>query len=117
MPFDPTNFIFGKHAFPARHRFGADFRKVYARCGVAPQDVPDVRWSQPRLRIEVDLEIRANFSQGPARSPNQLFIRDAEPGTSSAANAPSFFCGAPPVRYDVVSGEPSRLSRFFQRDL
>src|SRR5262249_4656520 len=36
---------------------------------------------------------------------------------SGVAQRPCCFCGAPPVRYDVVSGEPSRLSRFFQRDL
>src|SRR5262249_51217566 len=89
MPFDPTNFIFGKLAFPARHRFGADFRKVYARCGVAPPELADFRWSQHRVRIEVDLEIRANFFHGPGRFPNELFILDDEPGNFSVANAPS----------------------------
>ena len=117
MPFDPADLILGKLAFPARHRFGADLRKIYSRRGVAAPELTHFRRRQHCLRIEVDLEVPANFFHRSGWFMHEPFVLDDQSRNFRVADAPGQFRSDPPMRDYVVSREASGLSCFFQRDL
>src|SRR6185295_3181600 len=103
----PPDLIIGKLAFPARHRFGADLRKVYPRRGVTAPKPTHFRRRQHRLRIEVDPEIPANFFHRYGWFMHQPFVLDHHSRDFPVAETPGQFRSDPPMRDYVVSREPS----------
>src|SRR6266481_6845114 len=117
MPFYPSDFVFRKFTLPPCRRFGADLRKINPRRGVTAPELPYFSGRQYGVRIEVNLQIGANFFHRSGGFADQFFIRDDQTGDLAVAYTPGQPGSYPPVGDHVISRESSCLSRFLQRDL
>src|SRR6266481_3070560 len=103
MPFYPSDFVFRKFTLPACRRLRADLRKVNPRRGVTAPELPYFRGGQYGVRIEVNLQIDANFFHRPGRFADQFFVRHHETGDLAVAYPPGQPSSYPPMRDHVIS--------------